>query len=124
MLASCPCQWEPLSVDVLPSQPSKQIREILFHQQDLIRYIGKHRRTGGRPGQSNPVLRQLGLRSLGRAARGHLLLTKTLLIVGQEGSTHREGAPEMAPNFEIHDPKLRFVAHRLQGLYDERQSHS
>jgi quinoprotein glucose dehydrogenase len=56
--------------------------------------------------QSNPVLRQLGLRSLGRAARGHLLLTKTLLIVGQEGSTHREGGPEMVPNFEIHDPKL------------------
>jgi quinoprotein glucose dehydrogenase len=56
--------------------------------------------------QNNPVLRQLGLRSLGRAARGHLLLTKTLLIVGQEGSTHREGGPEMVPNFEIHDPKL------------------
>jgi quinoprotein glucose dehydrogenase len=56
--------------------------------------------------QSNPVLRQLGLQGLGRAARGHLLLTKTLLIVGQEGSTHREGGPEMVPNFEIHDPKL------------------
>ena len=40
--------------------------------------------------QSNPVLRQLGLPSLGRAARGHVLLTKTLLIVGQEGSTQRE----------------------------------
>ena len=26
---------------------------------------------------------------LGRPARGHLLLTKTLLIVGQEGNTHR-----------------------------------
>src|SRR5882757_7585867 len=56
--------------------------------------------------QSNPVLRQLGLQGLGRAARGHLLLTKTLLIVGQEGSTHREGGPEMVPNFEIHDSKL------------------
>ena len=57
--------------------------------------------------QSNPVLRQLGLRSLGRPARGHLLLTKTLLIVGQEGGTHREGGgPEKVPNFEITDPKL------------------
>ena len=57
--------------------------------------------------QSNPVLRQLGLRSLGRPARGHLLLTKTLLIVGQEGGTHREGGgPEKVPNFEISDPKL------------------
>jgi quinoprotein glucose dehydrogenase len=57
--------------------------------------------------QSNPVLRQLGLRSLERPARGHLLLTKTLLIVGQEGGTHREGdSPEKVPNFEITDPKL------------------
>ena len=54
----------------------------------------------------------LGLSSLGRAARGHLLLTKTLLIVGQEGSTQREenslreAGPETVPNFEIHDPKL------------------
>ena len=57
--------------------------------------------------QSNPVLQQLGLRSLGRPARGHLLLTKTLLIVGQEGGTHREGGgPEKVPNFEIRDPKL------------------
>jgi quinoprotein glucose dehydrogenase len=35
------------------------------------------------------------------------LLTETLLIVGQEGGTHREGGgPEMVPNFEISDPKL------------------
>jgi hypothetical protein len=45
----------------------------------------------GNLAHSNPVLRQLGLRTLGRPARGHLLLTKTLLIVGQEGGTHREG---------------------------------
>jgi quinoprotein glucose dehydrogenase len=55
-------------------------------------------------------LRQLGLRSLGRSARGHLLLTKTLLIAGQEGSTQREGVGKSgsgtAPNFEIHDPNL------------------
>jgi len=34
--------------------------------------------------RSNPALQQLGLPPLGRAARGHVLLTKTLLIVGQE----------------------------------------
>ena len=60
--------------------------------------------------QSNPVLRQLGLRHLGRPARGHLLLTKTLLIIGQEGNTQREGIGKSpaatVPNFEIHDPKL------------------
>jgi quinoprotein glucose dehydrogenase len=55
--------------------------------------------------QINPVLRQLGLHSLGRPARGHLLLTKTLLIVGQEGSTQRGGGREPL-NFEIHDPSL------------------
>src|SRR5580704_17438716 len=41
-----------------------------------------------------PALKQLGLKNLGRPARGHLLLTKSLLIVGQEGSTQREGGPE------------------------------
>ena len=66
--------------------------------------------------KENPVLRQLGLSSLGRAARGHLLLTKTLLIVGQEGNTQREESVERASgpqrgitagtNFEVHDPKL------------------
>jgi quinoprotein glucose dehydrogenase len=60
--------------------------------------------------QSNPVLRQLGLRHLGRPARGHLLLTKTLLIIGQEGNTQREGIGKSpaatVPNFEIHDPTL------------------
>lgn len=61
-------------------------------------------------------MRDLGLPALGRPARGHLLLTKTLLIVGQEGSTQRElnvqreaGAEPAAfpvPNFEVRDPKL------------------
>jgi quinoprotein glucose dehydrogenase len=75
---------------------------------------GEHRwmTPAGDLAQGNPVLRQLGLRSLGRPARGHLLLTKTLLIVGQEGGTHREGGgPEKVPNFEISDPKL--------GAYDK-----
>ena len=52
-----------------------------------------------------------------RAARGHVLLTKTLLIIGQEGTTQRESSPQretsadlgsvMVPNFAIHDPNLR-----------------
>lgn len=66
--------------------------------------------------KDNPVLRDLGGSSLGRAARGHLLLTKTLLIVGQEGNTQREeniqhelGSQRgvtAGTNFEVHDPKL------------------
>jgi len=60
--------------------------------------------------RSNPVLQQLGLPPLGRAARGHVLLTKTLLIVGQEGSTQRVDGGEpgsvMVVDFEIHEPKL------------------
>jgi len=59
--------------------------------------------------QSNPVLKQLGLHSLGRPGRGHLLLTKTLIIIGQDGGTHREGLAAGAarvPDFEIRDPKL------------------
>jgi len=70
---------------------------------------GDHRwmTPAGDLAQSNPILKQLGLHSLGRPARGHLLLTKTLLIVGQEGGTHREGGgPELVPDFEISDPKL------------------
>jgi quinoprotein glucose dehydrogenase len=66
--------------------------------------------------KENPLLRELGLSSVGRPARGHLLLTKTLLIVGQEGSTQREqnvkreaSADQGAfrvPNFDVRDPKL------------------
>ena len=66
--------------------------------------------------KENPLLRELGLSSVGRPARGHLLLTKTLLIVGQEGSTQRElnarreASAEPAafpvPNFDVRDPKL------------------
>ncbi len=79
---------------------------------------GEHRWMApmGDLARSNPVLQQLNLPPLGRAARGHVLLTKTLLIVGQEGSTQREISAEReasaepgsvkVPNFEIHDPKL------------------
>jgi quinoprotein glucose dehydrogenase len=55
--------------------------------------------------KDNRVLRELGLSSLGRPARGHLLLTKTLLIVGQEGSTQREST-EREIETVVHDPKL------------------
>jgi hypothetical protein len=55
-------------------------------------------------------LQPLGLPPVGRATRGHALLTKTLLIVGQEGNTQRVDGGEpgsvMAVDFEIHDPKL------------------
>jgi len=61
-------------------------------------------------GRSNPGLQLLGLPPLGRAARGHVLLTKTLLIVGQEGSTQRVDGGEPGSvkvvDFEIHEPKL------------------
>lgn len=70
---------------------------------------GEHRwmAPAGDLAQSNPVLQQLGLRSLGRPGRGHLLLTKTLVIIGQEGGTHREGVgAAKVPNFETTDPKL------------------
>ena len=55
----------------------------------------------------NPRLQSLGLSRLGRAARGHTLLTKTLLIIGQEGTTQRaEGGAAAAPGFEIRDANL------------------
>jgi quinoprotein glucose dehydrogenase len=66
--------------------------------------------------QSNPALKQLGLSALGRPARGHVLLTKTLLIVGQEGNTQREESAgresdaqrgvTAGTSFEVRDPKL------------------
>jgi quinoprotein glucose dehydrogenase len=56
--------------------------------------------------QSNPVLQQLGLPPVGRAARGHMLLTKTLLIIGQEGNTQRGEGASVRGGFVIHDPKL------------------
>lgn len=39
---------------------------------------------------TNAELKKLNLPPLGRPSRGHLLLTKTLLIVGQEGTTQRQ----------------------------------
>jgi glucose dehydrogenase len=58
--------------------------------------------------RNNTVLKPLNLPPVGRPARGHTLLTKTLLIVGQEGNTQRVNARGLAivADFEIHDPKL------------------
>lgn len=53
------------------------------------------------------ALKALGLKNLGRPARGHLLLTKSILIIGQEGSTQREGgSPSDVPKFQIVTPNL------------------
>jgi glucose dehydrogenase len=71
---------------------------------------GDHRWMAPMGDLDHPRLKPLGLAPMGRPARGHALLTKTLLIVGQEGSTQRaegRGSESVtAPNFEIHDPKL------------------
>lgn len=66
--------------------------------------------------QTNPVLKQLGLTSLGRSARSHVLLTRTLLLIAQEGTTKRQEIRQESgnqrgvtagTNFDINDPKLR-----------------
>jgi quinoprotein glucose dehydrogenase len=69
---------------------------------------GEHRWMAplGDLAKENPALRDLGLSSLGRATRGHSLLTKTLLIVGQEGNTQREVGAASVANFQIRDPIL------------------
>ncbi|MDB5023568.1 MAG: hypothetical protein JWP78_1323 [Mucilaginibacter sp.] len=69
-----------------------------------------------------PALKKRGLPLLGRSARSHILLTKTLLFVAQEGSTQREemggaeaGAkPGSTPalSFQVVDPKI--VAYNKQ----------
>ena len=57
---------------------------------------------------NHPRLQSLGLPPLGRSTRGHALLTKTLLIIGQEGTTQRaEGGPSAASGFETRDSSLR-----------------
>jgi quinoprotein glucose dehydrogenase len=49
-------------------------------------------------------LRKLNLPPTGRPSRGHMLLTKTMLIVGQEGNTQRsEGGSR---EFVVYEPKL------------------
>ena len=76
----------------------------------------------GRSGErSIPTYEQLGLVPLGRATRGHTLLTKTLLIVGQEGTTQRaEGsASQRRPAFRAELPGPRRETRRLR--QDDRE---
>lgn len=60
--------------------------------------------------QTMPTLKALKLPPLGRQARGHVLLTKTLLIAGQEGTTQRVSGADrgfaLVADFESIDPKL------------------
>ena len=50
---------------------------------------GEHRWMVPMGDLDHPRLKPLGLPPVGRATRGHALLTKTLLVVGQEGTTQR-----------------------------------
>ncbi|WP_082120604.1 pyrroloquinoline quinone-dependent dehydrogenase [Pedobacter sp. BMA] len=65
-------------------------------------------------GKDNARLKGLGLPKLGRAARTHILLTETLLIAGQEGTTQRESDDQPA-TFQIKNPKLE--------AYDKSDGH-
>jgi quinoprotein glucose dehydrogenase len=57
---------------------------------------------------THPRLQPLNLPPVGRATRGHALLTKTLLIIGQEGTTQRaERGAAVAAAFEVRDATLR-----------------
>lgn len=57
---------------------------------------------------NHPRLQSLGLSAVGRPMRGHALLTKTLFIIGQEGTTQRaEANPSTAASFETLDSSLR-----------------
>lgn len=61
--------------------------------------------------EEHPLLKSLNLPPTGRPSRGHILLTKTLLLVAQEGVTLRANAAPngyaMVAEFGIIDPKLR-----------------
>src|SRR5205085_419766 len=59
----------------------------------------------------DPLKKQFHLPRVGRTARGHMLVTKSLLIVGQEGNTQRGGASAsgfaIVADFVSYDPTLR-----------------
>lgn len=62
--------------------------------------------------EDHPAFAALHLPPTGRPSRGHVLLTKTLLFVAQEGSTQRsqgalDGGYAMVNEFAVIDPKLR-----------------
>lgn len=60
--------------------------------------------------KDHPLLKTLNLPPTGRPMRGHMLLTKTLLIVGQEGYTQRGGNAAqgfaIVADFVNHEPSL------------------
>jgi quinoprotein glucose dehydrogenase len=60
---------------------------------------------------SNAKIKELNLPPTGRPARGHAVVTKTLLVVGQEGNTQRVSTTNrgfaMVADFEVHEPSLR-----------------
>lgn len=68
---------------------------------------GEHRWMVPMGDFDHPRLKPLGLPRLGRPTRGHALLTRTLLIVGQEGTTQRAEGASAAPTWAVHDPTLR-----------------
>jgi quinoprotein glucose dehydrogenase len=56
---------------------------------------------------AHPRLKPLGLPPVGRPTRGHALLTKTLLIIGQEGTTQRSESGPAVGGFQVRDSTLR-----------------
>jgi quinoprotein glucose dehydrogenase len=96
------------------NKPIETIDEVPIYKPPYGRITAIDMQTGlhkwmtpiGDIGKGNAILKELELPKLGRAARSHILLTKTLLIVGQEGSTQRESGDATTATFLIIDPKL------------------
>ncbi|MCF2443269.1 pyrroloquinoline quinone-dependent dehydrogenase [Dyadobacter sp. CY345] len=96
------------------TKPVESIDEIPIWKPPYARITAVDMQTGlhkwvspvGDIGKDNAILKTLNLPQLGRAARNHILLTETLLIVGQEGSTQRESGDSPTATFAIKDPKL------------------
>jgi quinoprotein glucose dehydrogenase len=105
------------------NKPIESVDEVPIYKPPYGRITAIDMQTGlhkwmtpiGDIGKSNAILKGLGLPKLGRAARSHILLTKALLIVGQEGSTQRESGDEKTATFQIKDPKLE--------AYDKSDGH-
>lgn len=59
----------------------------------------------------DPLKKRFNLPQVGRTARGHMLVTKSLLIIGQEGNTQRGGNSAngfaIVSDFVSYDPTLR-----------------
>jgi quinoprotein glucose dehydrogenase len=55
--------------------------------------------------RDHPALRSLNLPRLGRDRRGYVIVTKTLLLVAQEGSWFNQEAPDEAPRLRAFDKR-------------------